>query len=109
MDFQRSRWKSILSICGNKCTARQVAPPRKIPCRYIFAPSLVSGGMLSETRNWFTASILQEYISHRTMQYVLWRKVFFIVSPAFRNSSMLMIGGGVRPTDNATMVFLVTP
>ena len=25
MDFQRSRWKSILSICGNKCTARQVA------------------------------------------------------------------------------------
>ncbi|NBK19206.1 hypothetical protein D1157_12405 [Anaerotruncus sp. X29] len=25
MDFQRSRWKSILSICGNKCTARQRA------------------------------------------------------------------------------------
>lgn len=25
MDFQRERWKSILSICGNKCTARQVA------------------------------------------------------------------------------------
>ena len=27
MDFQRSRWKSILSICGNKCTARQVGIP----------------------------------------------------------------------------------
>ena len=25
MDFQRNRWKSILSICGNKCTAREVA------------------------------------------------------------------------------------
>ena len=23
-DFRRSRWKSVLSICGNKCTARQV-------------------------------------------------------------------------------------
>ena len=30
---------------------------------------------------------LIEYISHRTMQYVLWRMVFFITSPAFRNSS----------------------
>ena len=109
MDFQRSRWKSILSICGNKCTARQVAHLRKIPYRYIFAPSLVSGGILSETRNWFTASILHEYISHRIMQYVLWRMVFFITSPAFRNSSMLMIGGSVKPTDNATMCSLVTP
>lgn len=36
MDFQRSRWKSILSICGNKCTARQVAHPCKIPCRHSF-------------------------------------------------------------------------
>ena len=36
MDFQRSRWKSILSICGNKCTARQVAHPRKIPYPHSF-------------------------------------------------------------------------
>ena len=36
MDFQRSRWKSILSICGNKCTARQVAHPRKTPCPHSF-------------------------------------------------------------------------
>ena len=48
-------------------------------------------------------------VDARGMQYVLWRMVFFITSPAFRNSSMLMIGGSVRPTDNATMCSLVTP
>ncbi|WP_300700791.1 hypothetical protein, partial [uncultured Phocaeicola sp.] len=108
-DIWRQRRMSVSCICIYKCPACQVAHLRKIPYRYIFAPSLVSGGILSETRNWFTASILHEYISHRIMQYVLWRMVFFITSPAFRNSSMLMIGGSVKPTDNATMCSLVTP
>ena len=78
--FPASPGTAVSSLCGNKDIACQVAHPHKIPYCYIFAPSLVSGGMLSETRNLFTASILQEYISHRIMRYVLWSVVFFIAT-----------------------------
>ena len=35
-DIWRQRRMSVSSICGNKCTACQVAHPRKIPCPHSF-------------------------------------------------------------------------
>ena len=54
MDFQRSRWKSILSICGNKCTARQVAQKTFSPAFF----NLCSSGNCR-----FRASVLQKFIA----------------------------------------------
>ena len=47
MDFQRSCWKSILSICGNKCTAREVA--KLSPHNLLQAPFMFDN--LSNTAN----------------------------------------------------------